>query len=343
MTCSTSPAIEQCRIGPSTNSSTKVRARVTAPNLGMRTTASSMSVAAQPGILGIRAFKIASRQPMAKLSARKHPPAATGKLEVIAGCAEDRGEYNGAQKNGDSLPIPFFQHGWPKKIKLLLDTKGPQVVYHPRPGQIEIHQVQKHGGNVIPSKFASINCEYNKHKNRCGGQDAVGTAYVELTQIDGGGLRVFIEQEGSYEIARDDEEDQYAGVGVRVEELGRRAGMGEVTKADHGDGNRAEAVEGGNAFHDSSLASLHGNGLYLLAWRAVYNQTFGPRGAACGPSTVTAFAVGFWRRSLSCLQRRLPGTLQPPGFRRRRGNRSYTPSRKNWFTSTRVFRWGGRD
>jgi hypothetical protein len=86
MTCNTSPAIEQCKIGHSTNSINNVRIGVFAGWLGMRRTARTMGIAAQSRICAIREPNIASRQPIARLSATAGNPAVThlGALDASA-------------------------------------------------------------------------------------------------------------------------------------------------------------------------------------------------------------------------------------------------------------------
>ena len=137
----------------------------------------------------------------------------------------------------------MFENARPKKIKLLFDTKRPQMIDHPRACRVEVYKVEEHGSNVIPTKFVPIEGESKEHVNTGGRQDPISAPYIELSQIDGGRLTMFVKQEGGDEVAGDDEKDLHSRECVVDQELRNHLDVSEVPDADEGDRYGTQTVE----------------------------------------------------------------------------------------------------
>ena len=160
----------------------------------------------------------------------------------------------------------MFEHAGPKEIKLFFNAKRPQMPDHPRTRSVKVYKVEKHGGDVIPTKVAPIECEREEHVNAGRWQYSVGTPDIKLTKIDGGCLTVFVEQEASDQVAGDDEKNLHPRKRVVGHEQRNHLHVREVPKTDQRDGYRAQTVERRDPFHCSSLAfSAVGGVGYLKA------------------------------------------------------------------------------
>ena len=227
MTCNTSPAIEQCKIGHSTNSINNVR------RWSIRGIARNQKNCEQHGKRRPEPDSWDARTEYRQQATDRQivrdrgkcSIAATRNFEIITTSAVEGSERDDSQKDRNPVPVPLSQYAGPGKIELLLDAERPQMHHHPRPGSVKVRQIQQHGTDVVPAKLVPVHQYRKQHENRCGGQDSIGTAYIKLAQIDGGSLRMLVEQDCSNQVARDHEEDPHSSTGIVGHKLWHRPGL----------------------------------------------------------------------------------------------------------------------
>ena len=195
----------------------------------------------------------------------------------------------------------------PNQVELLLDGERPKVrerrgiaqgvevrdVLRNLPPVVEEQQRRQDVGTHLGEHYVVKDRAQragHHHDGHYGGEQAADAANPEALEVDASGLGDFVEQQARDQIARKHEEDRDA------EQAALRPCEVEVVEHHRDNGERAQAVEGGNvAGFGTSGRLVCGGGAGMV--RFVGGRTMGARGAS-RVAGATLGARAFVRRRL---------------------------------------------